>query len=151
MKRGFTLLELLAVIAIIGVIATFALVSLQTARRRARDTAREANIQTIKKALELHFNSEGSYPGAGVSNDCQGNGSFANTLQPLVDKNFINAIPRDPFSPTNAHPLCFYYLIDSSCGTGDNTHPYALVFGTETLNLQLPSWSNEPRRYCVYP
>ncbi len=59
---GFTLIELLVVIAIIGILSTLAVVSLQGARERARDTKRIADVKQIQTALELYYNDASSYP-----------------------------------------------------------------------------------------
>ncbi|PKM91298.1 hypothetical protein CVU82_01720 [Candidatus Falkowbacteria bacterium HGW-Falkowbacteria-1] len=60
--HGFTLIELLVVIAIIGILATLAVVALQQARSRARDSKRVADIKQAQTALELFYNENGRYP-----------------------------------------------------------------------------------------
>ena len=61
-KKGFTLIELLVVIAIIGILATLAVVSLQQARKNARDAKRIADVKQMQTALELYFNDWQGYP-----------------------------------------------------------------------------------------
>jgi len=64
-KKGFTLIELLVVIAIIGILATIVLVSLNSARSKARDTRRISDIRQIALALEMYYDDHVStgYPG----------------------------------------------------------------------------------------
>ena len=56
-QKGFTLIELLVVIAIIGILATIVLVSLNTARGKARDTQRIATVREIQLAMEMYYDS----------------------------------------------------------------------------------------------
>lgn len=62
-KKGFTLIELLVVIAIIGLLSTLAVVALNSARQKSRDSKRVADIKQIQTALELYFSdSTTGYP-----------------------------------------------------------------------------------------
>ncbi len=61
-NRGFTLIELLVVIAVIGILASVVLASLNSARGKARDAARQAGLVETQKALELYYDSYGRYP-----------------------------------------------------------------------------------------
>lgn len=63
-EKGFTLIELLVVIAIIGVLSTLAVVSLNNARQKSRDSKRVSDIKQIQNALELYYNDVNGYPDA---------------------------------------------------------------------------------------
>ncbi len=61
-KKSFTLIELLVVIAIIGLLASIVLVNVNSARSKARDARRIADLNQITKALELYYSEYGHYP-----------------------------------------------------------------------------------------
>ena len=90
-KKGFTLIELLVVIAIIGILSSVVLASLNSARKKGRDTRRVADIQQLQLALELEFDKSRAYPA---------------TLATLVTNGFISVIPTDPIGST-AYPYFF--------------------------------------------
>ena len=60
--RGFTLIELLVVISIIGLLSSIVLASLKSARAKAKDSKRIKKWGSIRKALELYYSSNNSYP-----------------------------------------------------------------------------------------
>jgi type II secretion system protein G len=65
-RSGFTLIELLVVVAIIGILAAVVLVSVSSARSKARDAQRKTDLRQLKIALELYKESNnGQYPSSG--------------------------------------------------------------------------------------
>jgi prepilin-type N-terminal cleavage/methylation domain-containing protein len=53
-NKGFTLIELLVVVSIIGLLASIVLVSLGTARNRAKDAAIKSDLSGLRAAAELY-------------------------------------------------------------------------------------------------
>ena len=61
-NKAFTLIELLVVIAIIGLLATIVTVSINSARTKARDARRKADLKAIQTALEMYYDQYYHYP-----------------------------------------------------------------------------------------
>ncbi len=89
-EKGFTLIELLVVIAIIGILATIVLVSLNTARQKARDTRRASDLRQVALALEMYYDDNSTYPVLAVC------GAIPAALAPT----YTAVIPADPGSNT---------------------------------------------------
>lgn len=79
-KKGFTLIELLVVIAIIGLLSTLAVVSLNSARLKARDARRMSDLKQISTAIELHMSETEVYPTNGGAGLTCGNNPLDNIL-----------------------------------------------------------------------
>ena len=100
-SKGFTLIELLVVVAIIGILATVVLASLSSARERARDAKRLADIKTIQNALEIYHLENGSYPrsaalASGIPDSGDHNPTSSNTSWANLEALMGVTLPRDP-------------------------------------------------------
>lgn len=94
-KKGFTLIELLVVIAIIGLLATFIVASFTSAQQRGRDARRKADLDAIKKALQLIKNDSSGgkfYPAATGT----GAAPAVGAAWAVGTTNYMRALPGDP-------------------------------------------------------
>ncbi len=94
-QKGFTLIELLVVIAIIGILSTIVMVSLNTARGKARDARRVTDVRQLQLALQMYYDAVGSYP----------SGTGATALD-LLKPTYISAVPKDPSDGTTGYLYC---------------------------------------------
>ncbi|MBU1255308.1 prepilin-type N-terminal cleavage/methylation domain-containing protein [Patescibacteria group bacterium] len=90
-SEGFTLIELLVVVTIIGLLSTMVLVSLNTARMKARDVRRLADLRQVALGLEMYYDDNAStgYPGTSGSNNWA---AVDSSLEP----NYMSSVPTDP-------------------------------------------------------
>ena len=108
---GFTLIELLLVISIISLVASIVLVSLNSARIKARNAKRVDDIKQLVTAFNIALNSSATgLPDTGgvyacVSLSCYG--GFSAYIDNAAVKNFISpylaAYPSDPTDPTRGY------------------------------------------------
>jgi len=80
-RKGFTLIELLIVIAIIAILAGIVIASTTGATKKARDSRRVGDIQSLQTAIVQYEADNGRYPAS---------------LSDLVSGGYISSIPADP-------------------------------------------------------
>ncbi len=128
--NAFTLIELLVVIAIIAIIATLSVLALQSARERARDSKRIADIKQLKTALELYYNDANGYPPASAF--VTGSALSYTDSQSGQVKTYINQIPSSPIPA------------DGDCTQQNNSYSYSSENpSTYTISYCLGSKSQE--------
>lgn len=66
-QKGFTLIELLVVVAIIGLLASIVLVSLNSARKKARDSKAQGDLRQIAIAMEMYYDANSAYYSTGAT------------------------------------------------------------------------------------
>ncbi len=147
-KRGFTLIELLVVIAIIGILASVVLVSLNSARAKARDAKRKSDLHQIGLALNMYYQQYGFYPAAKPISSCGGSGTWAVSNgtcggQWLTDDaNFYQFMQSVPVDPKN---------IGTDAGGGDGNYVYSYIqsFSGSSPDYELVTQlenTNDPQR-----
>ena len=136
-KKGFTLIELLVVISIIGLLATIVMVSLNSARGKARDARRKGDLHQIQLALQMYYDANGQYPSVtGWIHSCN---SSWDTLQTALAP-YISKLPKDPRNtPCIDGPWYNRYYVYSY---GYNTSSYP---GRYDLVAQLENTSDNDR------
>ncbi len=139
--KGFTLIELLVVISIIGILSSLAVVSLNSARNKARDALRKADMAQMRTALNLYYDSTTRYPICGTWDDAAADfganvsagsacyiGAFKTALT-TGSKPFLGQLPKDPKNPNNdpaVDSTYIYRYVSKSDGS-----EYALVYRVE--------------------
>jgi general secretion pathway protein G len=103
-RKGFTLIELLVVIAIIGLLSTLAVVALNSARQKARDSKRVADMKQLQTALEIYFNDKSNYPttpgdeeiGPTIGQTCLVDAGWQSSSANCTGTVYMGLTPRDP-------------------------------------------------------
>lgn len=105
---GFTLVELLVVISIISLLSSVVFASVNTARAKARDARRKADLRQLELAVQFYYDTNGTFPpsvttGQDNTLSTKEGGinwpvAFRNELAP-----YLSALPLDPL-----HPAKFY-------------------------------------------
>jgi len=123
-SKGFTLIELLVVIVIIGILASFAIASFTSAQAKGRDSRRKADLDAIKKALEL------------FKGDTSGGAKFPDTITGSLETTYIRDLPTDPSdSSTNYNYTPYQDDGTTACSGGGDTPVNASAGDCTTFTL----------------
>ena len=82
-KVGFTLVELMVVLAVIALLLSVVVPDYMGRMKRAEEAVLQENLAVMRDALDKHYADAGRYPA---------------TLEELVAKRYLRAIPKDPFT-----------------------------------------------------
>jgi prepilin-type N-terminal cleavage/methylation domain-containing protein len=143
LSKGFTLIELLVVIAIIGVLASTVLTSVNSARIKARDARRKADLRQISLALELYYDAYGAYPPHRPSNSCGGNRAdwatslCTNSNWLTTDANFLSFLPtvsKDPINRLGNDDTPWWFALTYTYGVSADRQLYDLLTNLENTS-----------------
>lgn len=80
-SRGFTLIEILVVLVLVALLASIATPIVSSSILRARESTLKENLFVMRKAIDGYYADNRTYP---------------QSLQLLVEKRYIRAVPVDP-------------------------------------------------------
>lgn len=129
--RGFTLIELLVVIAIIGLLSTIIAAPIQSARKKARDAKKVAELKSTQLALEQYAESNSAqYP----------------TSLSALSPQFMPLLPTFAASTTSNARDAFAYTYYTASSTGAFDQIFAYHFG---VKLEVYGPALETDRDCM--
>ncbi len=109
-QSGFSLIELLVVIAIIGILSSIVLSAVNSARTKARDVKRKAEISSIGRLITgscyLPSTGAGEYDITDLVTE------LAATYPQYAS--YVSQIPKDPSLPASAPNSLYMYTVNTS-------------------------------------
>ncbi|MRW82640.1 prepilin-type N-terminal cleavage/methylation domain-containing protein [Pseudoduganella sp. FT26W] len=85
--KGFTLIELLVVLGIIALLLTLAVPRYFPSMDKSKETVLAENLHNVRLLIDQYYGDTGRYP---------------ETLEQLVEKKYLRALPYDPVAESDA-------------------------------------------------
>ncbi|MQA38039.1 type II secretion system protein [Rugamonas aquatica] len=85
--KGFTLIELLVVLGIIALLLTLAVPRYFPSVDKSKEIVLADNLRNVRQVLDQYYGDTGRYP---------------DTLEQLVDKKYLRAMPVDPITESDS-------------------------------------------------
>lgn len=157
-KNAFTLVELLVVIAIIGLLASIVLVSVNSARKKARDAKRLSDMRQIILALEMYYDINGRYPSISGDGCCDGWDQGPCGADPFIGAletaNLMSKVPTDPRGGSGTGCYGYnYYRYGAGYRDCDSSRGAYYVLGVRDMETSgrphpdSPGWSCPNRNW----
>ena len=86
-RAGFTLVELMVVLTVIALLLSVVVPDYVGRMQKAEEAVLKENLVVMRDALDKHYADAGKYP---------------SSLQELVSKRYLRAIPPDPFTQSES-------------------------------------------------
>jgi len=126
-ETGFTLIELLVTITIISILTIIAVSQFNTAKIKARDTQRKADLDSVSKAVNMYYADYGEFPDQSAFN---WGGEFKD-----VDYYYMKVVPKENKSDFDQY--CYlpnadrssYVIFGNMEGVGMTTGDYTITGG----------------------
>ena len=119
-RKGFTLIELLVVLGIIALLLTLAVPRYFPTVDAAKETVLTDNLRNMRDVIDQFYADRGRYP---------------DTLEQLVEKKYLRALPVDPVTdstatwilvpPEDSSKGAIYSIRSGAPGNGRNGKPYS--------------------------
>jgi general secretion pathway protein G len=118
--RGFTLIEILVVLAIVATLLTFVTPRYYNHIQSSKEIVLRDNLRTTREIIDKFYGDLGRYP---------------DSLEELVEKNYLHALPVDPLTESTtswlivAVPIGYkgtvYSITSGAPGNARDGKPYA--------------------------
>ncbi|MGC1177444.1 MAG: prepilin-type N-terminal cleavage/methylation domain-containing protein [Candidatus Saccharimonadales bacterium] len=117
-NQGFTIVELLIVIVVIGILALLVITTYSGIQSKARNSKRQADVQSMQTQLEAFFSQNGYYPSLADMN----NQSWRQTNMKSLDAGAL-VDPSSNCNPASDSGTCLL----ASSSASDKKYSYAVT------------------------